>query len=34
MIDRQDESLNGIKTYILFGDTGIPELENLLQRYL
>ena len=33
MIDRQDESLSGIKTYILFGDTEIPELESLLQRY-
>jgi len=34
MVNAQDESLTGVKTYILFGDTEISELESLLQKYV
>jgi len=34
MAHDQDESTNGVKTYILFGDTEITELESLLQTYV
>lgn len=34
MVGVQDESLTGIKTFILFGDTEITDLETLLDTYL